>query len=145
MLRCSLVRAAFLLCFALAGCCVIVVENDNGPDGGNPFQQVEPLTDSGYAAPVAVCRFSSLNAVLDGGFIVQLGATVDFDGADSQAAAGDTDIVAWDWDFGDGATATGSFPTHAYGDAGLFITTLTVTDDQGLTAQNSCSAITVQN
>ncbi|MBN1873581.1 MAG: PKD domain-containing protein [Anaerolineae bacterium] len=41
------------------------------------------------------------------------------------------------WDFGDGTTASGTLtPTHAYGDNGTYIVTLTVTDTTGLSAQD---------
>ena len=52
-------------------------------------------------------------------------------------ASGSTDsdgtIVRYEWDFGDGATATGVNPTHTYRRARTYTVTLTVTDDDGLT------------
>ncbi|HSM57591.1 MAG TPA: PKD domain-containing protein [Candidatus Sulfomarinibacteraceae bacterium] len=49
------------------------------------------------------------------------------------------------WDFGDGATASGSFnPTHTYADDGDYLVTLTVTDDVGLSASDSL-IVTVLN
>ena len=55
-----------------------------------------------------------------------------FDGSTSI----DTDgtIVSYAWDFGDGATATGTTASHTYGAAGAYTASLTVTDDQGATA-----------
>jgi serine protease len=51
------------------------------------------------------------------------------------AASADSDgnIVAYAWDFGDGASGTGVAPTHDYGAAGTFSVTLTVEDDDGAT------------
>ncbi len=42
-------------------------------------------------------------------------------------------IVAWAWDFGDGATSTERNPIHTYAAAGDYTVTLTVTDETGLT------------
>jgi PKD repeat protein len=50
------------------------------------------------------------------------------------ASAAGSDIVEWDWDFGDGSTASGSIVQHAYDDSGSFTVTLTVTDGFGLSA-----------
>jgi PKD repeat protein len=59
--------------------------------------------------------------------------SVSFDGSGSTADPGRT-IVDWDWDFGDGTIASGEQVTHDYAEAGLFTTTLTITDDLGATA-----------
>lgn len=60
-----------------------------------------------------------------------VGMPVSFDGSNSSDPLGE--VVAYDWDFGDGATATGANPTHAYADEGLYTVALTVTDNDGLT------------
>lgn len=44
-----------------------------------------------------------------------------------------TEIVAWAWDFGDGATSNEQSPVHTYAERGDYTVTLTVTDNQGLT------------
>jgi PKD repeat protein/subtilisin family serine protease len=49
----------------------------------------------------------------------------------------DGSIVSYSWDFGDGATATGSRVTKRYSAAGTYTVTLTVTDNRG--AMNSAS------
>jgi len=49
-------------------------------------------------------------------------------------AAGDGEIVKYDWDFGDGETGTGEEAHHTYQEAGQYFVRLTVTDDQGATA-----------
>src|SRR5215831_18846408 len=43
----------------------------------------------------------------------------------------DGTIVAYRWDFGDGATSSARHPTHTYASAGKFDVTLSVMDDQG--------------
>jgi len=44
------------------------------------------------------------------------------------------DIVSYEWDFGDGGTATGETATYVFGDEGDYAVTLTVTDDEGVSA-----------
>ena len=49
----------------------------------------------------------------------------------------DGEVVAWNWDFGDGSSATGSTYTHTYTRRGCYIVTLEVSDNYGLTAKTS--------
>jgi PKD repeat protein len=56
--------------------------------------------------------------------------TVYFDGSDSKDEDGY--IVRYIWDFGDGTTGEGIFPTHVYEKAGEYSVKLTVVDDMGL-------------
>ncbi len=55
-----------------------------------------------------------------------------FDGLGSSASPGQT-VARYDWDFGDGSSATnaGATPTHAYVAPGAYTVSLTVTDDAG--------------
>jgi PKD repeat protein len=59
------------------------------------------------------------------------GLTVSVDGSTSTDSDGS--IVSYAWDFGDGATATGSTASHTYTAGGTRAVTLTVTDDRGAT------------
>jgi PKD repeat protein len=67
-----------------------------------------------------------------------VGRPVTFDGTDSHDPDGI--VVAYTWDFGDGATATGATPSHSYSDAGFFTVSLHVTDDDGATSTCSTRA-----
>jgi len=64
----------------------------------------------------------------------QVGQTVQFT---DQSTDSDGTIVSWAWNFGDGGTSTSRNPTHTYGSAGTYTVSLTVTDNDGLTA--TCS------
>jgi len=55
--------------------------------------------------------------------------TVDFSAAGSEDRDGT--IVSYEWEFGDGTTATGPDPDHSYGSTGTYQVNLTVTDDEG--------------
>ena len=57
------------------------------------------------------------------------GQSVAFDGAAS--ADPDGHIVAWDWNFGDGHSASGMRPSHTYVGAGVYTVTLTVIGSGG--------------
>lgn len=51
----------------------------------------------------------------------------------SSSTDSDGSIVAYDWNFGDGSTATGANVNHTYNTPGLYTAVLTVTDNDGLT------------
>ncbi|WP_169302402.1 PKD domain-containing protein [Halorientalis salina] len=59
------------------------------------------------------------------------GETVTFDASESSDDTGR--ITSYEWEFGDGTTATGDTPTHAYSSPGTYEATVTVTDSGGLT------------
>ncbi len=61
----------------------------------------------------------------------QGGAVVPFD---DTSVDPDGQIVAWQWDFGDGTTSTEQYPSHTYAGPGTYPVRLTVTDDGGLQA-----------
>ena len=56
----------------------------------------------------------------------------------ADASIPDTTLVSWLWDFGDGATASGPNPSHAYSTPGTYTISLTVTNARG------CSHTTVK-
>jgi PKD repeat protein len=55
---------------------------------------------------------------------------INFNGSTSLAAPGRA-IRSFDWDFGDGTSASGALVSHAYANVGSFTVVLTVTDDAG--------------
>ncbi|MCK4758045.1 MAG: PKD domain-containing protein, partial [Thermoplasmata archaeon] len=59
-----------------------------------------------------------------------------FDGSGSYDPDGT--IISYDWDFGDGAIGTGVNALHTYTTAGNYMVILTVTDDDGLSATDTC-------
>ena len=69
------------------------------------------------------------------------GATVIFNGADSSATPPRT-IVKYEWNFGDGKTATGKVASNVFAAAGSYNVTLTVTDDAG-NKDTASQAVTV--
>ena len=70
-------------------------------------------------------------AVSGGPYSGVVGASVLFNGVGSTDPDGT--VVAYSWDFGDGTIGVGATPGHVYTAAGLYTTTLTVTDNSGLT------------
>lgn len=67
---------------------------------------------------------------------------VSFDGSSSTASDGST-IISYDWDFGEGNTSTEISPTHEYPIDGVYVVSLTVTDNMGELDIDSC-IITVE-
>ncbi|MCU1349933.1 MAG: peptidase [Acidobacteria bacterium] len=70
-------------------------------------------------------------AVPGGPYIGNAGVAIAFDGNGSWDRQGP--IASYSWSFGDGATATGAAPSHAYAADGSYNASLTVTDGEGLT------------
>ena len=62
-----------------------------------------------------------------------------FDGSGSTDADGS--IVTWDWDFGDGASASGDPVDHIFDAPGTYTVTLTVTDNDALSDSDSLSIV----
>ena len=63
---------------------------------------------------------------------------ISFDGNGSSDPDGS--IVSYEWNFGDGGTASGARGNHRFTKVGTYTVTLTVTDDQGATGQDTALA-----
>ena len=95
------------------------------------YPLVEPFENYALESrpPVASFTCAPKRPIVNQTVIFDASASYDPDGA----------IVFYEWDFGDGATASGVVVTHAYSAAGSYTVTLTVTDDAG--AANSTSVL----
>jgi PKD repeat protein len=78
-------------------------------------------------------------AIIVGPTTFDAGQPVTFDGSSSTPAGA---IVNYQWDFGDGTTATGPIVDYTFGTPGSYNVTLTVTDGSGQTS-TATSAVTV--
>lgn len=99
----------------------------DGGDGGNGG-------DTGNNPPVADASNSETTGYVD--------APVNFDGSLSYDPDGP--ITNFSWDFGDGKTGYGSTTTHIYTKTGTFLATLRVTDNGGLTNDDTVQVIISQ-
>jgi PKD repeat protein len=77
-----------------------------------------------------------------GPYSATVGTTISFDGTASYDP--DDDVLGYAWTFGDGGSATGPQPTHAFTSAGTYTVTLTVTDAHGATSQATTAASITQ-
>ena len=86
-------------------------------------------TSVSYAIAIHSNRNRDPVAVIGGPYSGQQGVAVRFDASGSTDPDGDA--LTFGWDFGDGGTASGAAPEHAYAATGLFTVTLTVRDARG--------------
>ncbi len=96
------------------------------PEVSTHFNGQVPSGDNGQTgnrAPVAQVAFNC-NAL-----------SCSFDGSGSSDTDGS--VVAYDWAFGDGSTASGAQVNHTFANNGTYSVSLTVTDDGGATGSNS--------
>jgi PKD repeat protein len=98
----------------------LTVTDDNGLTD-TATEDVTVIPPDGH--PVASFDFSPTEPEKD--------ETVSFNASGSTDSDGT--IVNYAWDFGDGSSGTGKTTTHAYGAAGTYTVTLTVTDNDDLT------------
>ncbi|MBU1915355.1 MAG: PKD domain-containing protein, partial [Candidatus Thermoplasmatota archaeon] len=111
-----------------AGHMYLITVTPNGPKGSNCT--VDDMFKSAIP-PVAVITVVSVNYL---SVAVSGSLSYDTDGS----------IVSYDWDFGDGSTATGVDASHTYAKDGTYTITLLVTDNEGLNGTDTKS-ITVSH
>lgn len=105
--------------------------NDTLPVMGNT---AEPSVAFGHLGLAFLAEMAKTNALAGNAFpkagfrASQKGYTVHFSDQSSDA---DGSVVAWQWDFGDGTTATVANPVKTFGLRGTYPVTLTVTDNHG--------------
>jgi PKD repeat protein len=106
----------------------LTVTDDRGLVG---IEEVNVRVEAENIAPVADVEFSTdfLEVAVSGE------GSKDEDGS----------IALYEWDFGDGNTATGPTATHTYENAGTYTVSLKVTDDEGKTDHRSVEVTVVAN
>jgi PKD repeat protein len=126
----------FGTCNGLAGTCIQIVASAIGTsfDTVAPQSVVLRLVPPGVilppaGTPTAAFRFSPQPATAN--------LPVIFDASLSTPGSGASQIVTYNWSFGDGTTGTGSPVTHTYSAQSAYNVTLTVTNDRGLTASTT--------
>lgn len=97
---------------------ILVVTDDAGRQGIS----TQTITIGDLANPTASFTVSPTDP--------KPGTTVNFNASASTAPFGRT-IVSYDWNFGDGGTASGVNASHVFAAEGTFTVTLTVTDSTG--------------
>ena len=104
--------------FASAGNYEVRLVVDDGQARSEPS-----ITSAAISAPPV-----NLAPIADPGgpYSAEPGQAITFDGSASADPNGDA--LAYSWDFGDGSTASGVNPTHAYAAAGNYTVILTVSD-----------------
>jgi chitodextrinase len=90
-------------------------------NSNSPGENLPPTTDAG------------------GPYSGTMSDVISFDGSGSSDSDGT--IVQYDWNFGDGNTASGINPTHTYSADGSYTVSLTVTDDKGATDSSSTTSL----
>jgi DNA/RNA endonuclease G (NUC1)/PKD repeat protein len=111
------------------------VEQETGYDFlSNLPAQIETLVEANDRAPVAKW---------DGETAGSEGSAVSFDGSASTDPDA-SDVLAYEWDFGDGTTGSGVAPTHVFADNGVYDVLLTVKDRAGAEDSQS-NFVTISN
>lgn len=102
-------------------CYRVTAYNDAGDS--DPSNEACATTERELEAPQADFTFSPSSPTIED--------TIQFT---DRSRDPDGQIERWQWDFGDGSSSTQQNPTHRYTQPGSYTVSLTVTDDDGLSA-----------
>jgi hypothetical protein len=110
------------------------------PDTWNIFvpPDVVDTTHVVVAPGVPLSANAAPTARAGGPYSGVVGGSISFRGDASSDPEGEP--LVFDWSFGDGGTAAGPIVEYAYANPGVFVVTLTVTDDGGLSAAEPTTA-----
>ena len=109
--------------------------DDDPPGTGSDVYTVTVILaddDSGFDGELEMIIVNNLDPDVEAGANQEVlsGFEVSFSGSIDDPGSLDTFTI--EWDFGDGGSASGSLtPTHTFNTPGVYIVTLTVTDDDG--------------
>jgi PKD repeat protein len=126
-------------CLGLPGTCVTIIATPTGTGFGNvaPTTVTIRLVPLGVILPPATtpspCITMSPSSPAASSPVQFTAGTV----VNTACTTATSDIVSFDWSFGDGATASGRVVTHSFGAAGSFVVTLTETSDRGVAASTT--------
>ncbi len=139
-------RLFAVLSFLALGACPAGQGNPSSADTGGPGPSTSAdATDESTASPTTGAPTSDPNnqppvaAVSADKSSGAAPLLVNLDSAGS--ADPDGQIVAYAWDFGDGEAASGATAQHSYAADGQYTVTLTVSDDDGASAQAHLSVL----
>ncbi len=120
---------------AIVLCAIALVAAVAAPSASAVVPPGEPIARWTCAAPGLVCQPCPVHCTSPTGKVAP-GVPVSFDGRDSSDDRPDDPtpgtIVAWQWTFGDGATASGAQVSHAFALTGTYAVTLKVVDNEAL-------------
>jgi PKD repeat protein len=122
----QLITAPLLLVALSVGC-------DNQPATGPGAVTITETTTSTTTTTIPVATVASF---VFSPLTPEALQDVYFNASGSKPGTGRT-IVSYDWDFGDGMKKSGVTTTHDFTPSGVYLVTLTVTDDRGDKATNA--------
>ncbi len=99
----------------------------------------EPAEKGNFTETVAALILLAPSSVPNGPYTGTEGTAVSFDG--SKSFNSDGSIKSYSWNFGDGNSSNLKNPTHIYIQNGTYNVSLEVTDNSGLNATNTTTAI----
>ena len=113
---------------------MLIVTDEEGLTDNDTIEIIVSQNNTGNLAPEAVANATPLNG--------EAPLLVNFDASGS---SDDNEITSYFWDFGDGTNGSGLNPSHTYTSVGTFTVNLVVTDEEGLTDNDTIEIIVSQN